>query len=236
MLKIKWIGQAGYILSDETTTICIDPYLSDVVNRVANRPRTVVAPFLPEELKADAVICTHNHLDHVDIDSIPYMDKNIQFFAPRDCKEVLTELGVTHYNEFDEGKSYNIGDFIIVSVFADHTVPAVGVVVKNKKNTLYFTSDTLYNEKLTEVKCDILFICINGKLGNMNVEEAMKITRQISPKTAVPNHYDMFESNLENPENFRVPNRFIMEFNKEYGGEFLRRFLCYARPSVAFAQ
>ena len=68
MFKIEWIGQAGYILSDSNTTICIDPYLSDVVNRVANRPRMVAAPFAPEELKADAVICTHNHLDHVDID------------------------------------------------------------------------------------------------------------------------------------------------------------------------
>ena len=216
MLKIKWIGQAGYILSDGATTICIDPYLSDVVNSVANRPRTVRAPFLPEKLKADAVICTHNHLDHVDVDAIPYMDKNIQFFAPSDCKEILTELGVIHYNEFDEGKAVKLGEFEMTAVFADHTVPAVGVVLKHKENTLYFTSDTLYNEKLTEVKCNILFICINGKLGNMNVDEAMEITRQISPKTAVPNHYDMFESNSEDPENFKVSNRFIMEFNKEY--------------------
>lgn len=216
ILKIRWIGQAGYILSDSDTTICIDPYLSDVVNRVANRPRTVAAPFAPEELKADAVICTHNHLDHVDIDAIPHMDKNIQFFAPSDCKDTLTESGVIHYNEFDEGTTIKIGNFELTAVFADHTVPAVGVVVKHSGNTLYFTSDTLYNEKLSSVKCDILFICINGKLGNMNVEEAIKITKMISPKTAVPNHYDMFESNSENPENFKVDNRFIMEYNKEY--------------------
>ena len=50
----------------------------------------------------------------------------------------------------------------------------------------------------------------------MNAEEAAEITKRISPKMAVPNHYDMFESNSEDPENFKVPNRFIMEFNKEY--------------------
>ena len=61
MLKIKWIGQGGYILNDGKTEICIDPYLSDVVNRVANRPRMVKAPFLPGELKSDVVLCTHNH-------------------------------------------------------------------------------------------------------------------------------------------------------------------------------
>ena len=216
ILKICWIGQAGYILSDSNTTICIDPYLSDVVNRVANRPRMVAPPFSPEELYADAVICTHNHLDHADIDAIPYMDKNIQFFAPSDCEKTLTELGVIHYNEFNEGTTIKLGDFELTAVFADHTVSAVGVVVKHSGNTLYFTSDTLYNEKLSNVECDILFICINGKLGNMNVEEAIEITKMISPKTAVPNHYDMFESNSENPENFKVDNRFIMEYNKEY--------------------
>ena len=216
MLKIKWIGQAGYILSDGVTTICIDPYLSDVVNRVANRPRAVPAPLLPEELKADVVICTHNHLDHTDIDAIPYMDKNIQFFAPDDCKKTLMELGVINYNEFNEGKTVKFGNFEFTAVFADHTVSAVGVVLKHSGNTLYFTSDTLYNEKLAQIKCDILFICINGKLGNMNVKEAAKITKQISPETAVPNHYDMFESNSENPKNFKVSNRFIMELNKYY--------------------
>lgn len=216
MFKIEWIGQAGYILSDSDTTICIDPYLSDVVNRVANRPRTMEAPFLPEELKANAVFCTHNHLDHVDIDAMPHMDKSIQFFAPSDCKDTLTELGVIHYNEFNEGTTIKLGDFELTAVFAEHTVPAVGVLVKHSGNTLYFTGDTLYNEKLSKVKCDILFICINGKLGNMNVEEAIEITNMISPKTAVPNHYDMFESNSENPENFKVDNRFIMEYNKEY--------------------
>ena len=50
----------------------------------------------------------------------------------------------------------------------------------------------------------------------MNVNEAIRVSEKIKPKLAIPNHYDMFESNSENPENFKVANRFIMEFNKEY--------------------
>ncbi len=38
-LSIRWIGQSGYLLTDGKTTICIDPYLSDVVNRIAGRAR-----------------------------------------------------------------------------------------------------------------------------------------------------------------------------------------------------
>ena len=72
-LRIRWIGQSGYQISDGKTELCIDPYLSNVVDRVAKRGRMVEAPFTPDKLKSDAVICTHDHLDHVDIDAIPLM-------------------------------------------------------------------------------------------------------------------------------------------------------------------
>ena len=165
MFKIKWIGQSGYILSDGKTEICIDPYLSDVVNRIAKRPRMVDAPFLPEELKSDVVICTHNHLDHIDIDAIPLMKKgNMLFLAPSNAKNTLLECGVINYQSFDEGKIVNIGDFELEAVFADHSVPAVGVIVKNSGITMYFSGDTEYNEKLEELKkYNIIPLCLTIK-------------------------------------------------------------------------
>ncbi len=217
MLKIKWLGQGGYIISDGKTEICIDPYLSDCVGRIAGRPRTRAVPVEAENLKSDIVICTHNHLDHVDVDAIPKMNKeNMMFLAPADCEKTLKELGVINYTPFNEGASLQKGDFTLTAVFADHTVPAIGVVLEHSGNRLYFTGDTYYNEKLTEIKCHYLFVCINGRLGNMNVEEAVRLAKEIRPKLAIPNHYDMFESNSENPEKFDVENSFIMEFNKEY--------------------
>lgn len=217
-LKIKWLGQSGYLLWDEETAICIDPYLSDIVNEVAKRPRTRPVPLKPEDLKADALICTHNHLDHVDKGAIPLMEKNMVFYAPKDAEETLREMGVINYMPFDEGQSYKIGDFKITATFAEHSIPAVGVMAEYKGIKLYFSGDTLYNEKLENIRCDLCFICINGKLGNMNVEEAVKLTNIIKPKVAVPNHYDMFESNSEDPGKYinRVENGFVMEFNKEY--------------------
>ena len=222
MLKIRWIGQSGYILNDGKTEICIDPYLSNVVDRIAKRGRMVKAPFLPEELKSDVIICTHNHLDHVDIDAIPLMKKgNMLFLAPSDAKNQLVECGVTKFKEFDEGATEKIGDFEFTAVFADHTVPAIGVIVKHSRITMYFSGDTEYNEKLEELakyNIDIMFVCINGKLGNMNVDEAVKLTKIINPKVGIPTHYGMFESNTENPENYtsKLDCGFEMTHNTEY--------------------
>ena len=223
MLTIQWIGQSGYILSDGKTEVCIDPYLSNVVDRIAKRGRMVKAPFLPETLKSDVVICTHNHLDHVDIDAIPLMKKeNMLFLAPFDAKKTLLECGVVHYNAFDEGTTVKIGDFELTAVFADHTVPAVGIVVRHSGITMYFSGDTEYNEKLEDLKkcnIDIMFICINGKLGNMSVDDAVQLTKIIQPKVGVPTHYGMFESNTEDPKNYtlKLDCGFIMEYNKTYG-------------------
>lgn len=103
-------------------------------------------------------------------------------------------------------------------MFADHTVPAVGVVVEYGGMRLYFTGDTYYNKKLENTSCDYLFVCINGRLGNMNVTEAVRLTNALAPKVAVPNHYDMFKGNSEDPSKFAnaLDNGFIMEFNREY--------------------
>ena len=153
MLKIRWIGQSGYILSDGKSEICIDPYLSNVVDRIAHRGRMVEAPFLPEELKSDIVVCTHNHLDHIDIDAIPLMQKKDKLFlAPKDAKKQLKECGVQKYQPFDVGDSYCFGDFKLIAVFADHTVPAVGIIVKHNSITMYFSGDTEYNAKLEGLK------------------------------------------------------------------------------------
>lgn len=218
MLKIIWLGQSGYILKDEKTTIVIDPYLSDCVFEVAGRKRLRSVPVEPQSLMADAVILTHNHLDHIDPVAIKKMDKNMTFYSPRCCKETLISLGVLKYLPFDEGDSYKIGDFLITAVFAKHSVPSVGVLVTYGEETLYFSGDTLYDERLEKIKCDYMFICINGKLGNMNVYEAAHLAKVISPRVAVPNHYDMFLSNAENPEKFKNATDlgFIMEFNREY--------------------
>jgi L-ascorbate 6-phosphate lactonase len=221
-LSIRWIGQNGYLLRDGDTEICIDPYLSNVVDRVAHRGRMVEAPFSPEELESDVTVCTHNHLDHVDIDAIPLMKKeNMVFLAPADAEDTLRKCGVTSYIPFDEGAVYQIGKFKLTAVFADHSVPAIGVVIEHDGLTLYFSGDTEYHERLCELAklgIDLMFICINGKLGNMNVTEAIKLTERIAPRVGIPTHYGMFESNTEDPQKYLagITCGFEMKHNAEY--------------------
>ena len=220
-MKIKFLGQSGYILKSGNSEIIIDPYLSDSVNRVANRPRALPIPINPQDIKCDAVICTHNHLDHLDPDTVSEIPANQFFITTNEGLSELKKLGRKNAAALNVGDSIKIGDFKITAVFADHTVEAFGLIIEAENKTLYFSGDTLYNERLFDIadyKPDITFICINGRLGNMNVDEALVTAKKIGAKINIPNHYDMFESNSENPLLFseKIDGGFVLEFNKEY--------------------
>ncbi len=218
---IRFLGQSGYIIKTDKAEIMIDPYLSDSVNRVAGRPRTLPIPINPQNISCQAVICTHNHLDHLDPDTVAQINDEQLFITTNEGETELNRLGKDNVVSLNVGESTVVGDIEITAVFADHTVEAFGLIVKAENKTLYFSGDTLYNEKLFDIsqyKPDITFICINGRLGNMNVKEALMTAKRIGAKINIPNHYDMFASNSENPRTFtnQIANGFIMEFNKEY--------------------
>ena len=220
-MKIRFLGQSGYLLESKNSSIMIDPYLSDSVNRASGKARLLPIPIEPRDALCDAVICTHDHLDHLDPDTVSEMRDDQHFVATVGGKEKLASLGKKNVTALVEGESVKIGDFAITAVFADHTVEAFGVIVKAEGVTLYFSGDTLYNEKLFGIKKyspDVTFICINGRLGNMNVEEALVTAKQIGARINIPTHYDMFASNSEDPRLFadNIDGGYILEFDKEY--------------------
>lgn len=219
-MKIQWLGQSGYILRTDSATVYIDPYLSDAVEELTGKKRMIAPPVKAEDIKADAVVCTHNHLDHLDIRIIHKLLPTT-FYAPSDCEKTLRDLGADNVISFEEGTKVKVGDIELEAVYANHTVPAVGVIVTCQEKKLYFSGDTYYDEKLEQLKernLDYAFICINGKLGNMDVNDAVRLMKNITPVVAIPNHYGMFAENTEDPTIFteQLDNGFIMDIGKEY--------------------
>ena len=95
-MKIRFLGQSGYVLQSGDTKIIIDPYLSDSVSRLAGRPRLLPIPIEPEEISCDAVICTHDHADHLDPDTVSRIRKKQLFITTNQGKAHLEQLGRTN--------------------------------------------------------------------------------------------------------------------------------------------
>lgn len=216
-MTIRFLGQSGYELQCGDTRILIDPYLSDIVGRLQNRPRLLPIPAV--KIPCDAVFCTHNHLDHLDPETVTLFPPQQQFYTTSDGCGKLQELG--RPNALPLSQTVTVGGFSITPVPAFHSCEAMGLIVKAEGITLYFSGDTLYNENLFKIsayKPDITLICINGRLGNMTTEEALITAKAIGARVNIPHHYDMFASNSADPHLFadHIPGGKILEFDQVY--------------------
>src|SRR5512144_341428 len=108
-----FLGQAGYALRACGRTVVIDPYLSDSVGKtVPEFSRIVPVPVEPGAFKADIFIVTHDHLDHLDPETVSaYAFKDATYFvAPRLAAKKLLSLGVPRQNitRVDSGENVAI--------------------------------------------------------------------------------------------------------------------------------
>lgn len=210
-----FLGQAGYIIRSQGVTLAIDPYLSDSVKTVGPEfARLLPVPIEPEKLRVDIYLVTHDHLDHLDPETIgryPHKDSTY-FVAPHLAAKKLLELDVPDYfiTPLSVGQQAVVQGVTIQGVFALPTGPDVldttgyRISFPNGRS-VYHTSDTAYAPLLLEVtprEVDVLLVAINGKWGNLNVEQAARLTAEVAPRYALPNHYDMMALNIENPDTF----------------------------------
>ena len=144
-MKIMPIGQSGYVVKTDRSEIIIDPYLSDSVFKASGKARMIPSPIDPKSIKCDAVICTHNHLDHLDPDTVSEIDEGQLYITTAEGVEKLKSLGRSNAKYLPIGESIDVGDFKITAVYALHSCEAMGIIVEAEGKRLYFSGDTLYD-------------------------------------------------------------------------------------------
>ncbi|MDR2525003.1 MAG: MBL fold metallo-hydrolase [Oscillospiraceae bacterium] len=224
---VRWIGQGGYALRCGETVMLLDPYFSDIVEHVEGPRRLIPPPFAPENANPDYFLATHDHMDHLDTDMIARMDcAGVRFLCPESCKKTLLCLGKgiseDQITVTRRGETFSFADFTLEAHYADHTPDSVGFVVICDGIRAYFTGDTLYGGKVgASADADVIFCCINGRLGNMDAAEAALVAERSGAKLAIPNHYGMFAENTADPMDFvrfaeaAGRSAYVMQHNEE---------------------
>jgi len=173
----------------------------------------MTCPVLPEEAHADVVVCTHEHLDHMDTDALPVLAHNpeTQFCGPIECIKEFVKLGIPakRCHLLEEGKRLTLGSVEINAVYADHgelAPDALGVVLNFGGIKVYHTGDTAYRpeqfQPAINMHPDVLIPCINGRFGNMDAREAASLTGLAKPKVVIPSHFWMFVEQNGEPAAF----------------------------------
>jgi L-ascorbate 6-phosphate lactonase len=215
-LAVWWLGQAGFVLKDSRGKIVvIDPYLSESVGRVSRRfARLYPPPMEPEELVCDVVVCTHDHLDHLDPETIGRLRNRsrMYFVGPRNAVRHFRRLGIGGRRcvTVDAGESRRVAGFEFCATFCVPNEPRVldsaGYVIRPPRGpSFYHSGDTAYVRLLGYIaglEPKVAAVCINGKYGNMGYRGAARLVKQIGARISIPQHYDLFGPNREKPERF----------------------------------
>jgi L-ascorbate metabolism protein UlaG (beta-lactamase superfamily) len=177
----------------------------------------------------DLVLCTHDHIDHLDPAAIPGIAAASQaiFVSPATTQERMRSLGVPadRWIGANHRETITVCGLSITPIKAAHETfqetddglfPFLGYVVEGDGFRAYHAGDTLWWEGLQaelrdKLPLHVAFVPINGRdaerynrqcWGNLSFAEAADLVGPLQVGLAVPAHFDMFAGNSEDPTKF----------------------------------
>jgi L-ascorbate metabolism protein UlaG (beta-lactamase superfamily) len=212
-MELTWLGQGGFLLASGRWRVAIDPYLSDAL-AAKGLARMIPPPCSLAELAPSLVVCTHDHDDHLDPQTVlPVADAwpESRFAGPPAVVGHLARLGIAVHRctALSPGQKLSHDCFTVAAAPARHNGDAIGVVVEAEGLRAWISGDTLFFDELAGGvreaaggPVDVAMICVNGRWGNMTWRQAADVVRMLQPCLAIPMHYGMFRQNTVDPAPF----------------------------------
>ncbi|NOV00729.1 metal-dependent hydrolase [Paenibacillus planticolens] len=204
-MKLIFHGQSCVEIRLQEHTLIIDPFLN-------HNPQAVVKA---EEIKADYILVTHGHGDHVG-DTLEIAKRNeATVIAPNDLARYLGFQGAkTHGMGIGGEFAFPFGKVKMTLALHDssynppgtteniYTGMASGFLITVEGKTIYHAGDTaLFGDmqligKLNEI--DLAFLPI-GDNYTMGPRDAVIAAQFLQAKTVIPMHYNTFPVIEQNP-------------------------------------
>ncbi len=122
--KIQWLGHSAFRYQISGTTILSDPLLTSRASpfQWAGPKRYVPSPLKPQDAQADLILITHNHYDHLDVETLKNLPNKdtVQVFAPLGVAPVIRQTGIKNVTELDWHQSTTFNGLTITLVPAVH--------------------------------------------------------------------------------------------------------------------
>ena len=169
-ITFTYYGHASIAISTHGKHIYVDP-VGDSVDWAG-------------EPKADLVLITHTHYDHLDTTAVKTLagapDAYVRM-APGECSEPFDDVKV------EAVPAYNISPDQLA--FHPKERGDAGYVITAGGKRIYVSGDTEDNEDVLAIRdIDFAFICCN-KPYTMTVEQCVRVVKSIRPKVFIPYHY-----------------------------------------------
>lgn len=223
-MRIKYFSHSAFqIITNQNEKILLDPFLDD----------NPTSPVNSDEVKADYIVLTHAHGDHLgDAVKIAKRDDAL-IIAVNELANYVKEQGANAHN-MHIGGSYDFAFGKVKFTIAHHGSSSpdkmymgepAGVILSIDDKNIYHAGDTglfLDMKLIGEMnKIDYMILPIGGNF-TMDIDDAVKAVEFVNPGTAVPMHYNTFPVIEVNPDDFKKKIEGLGKNCKvfKYGEEF----------------
>mgnify|MGYP005673864079 FL=1 len=215
-----WIGHSTFLIKKNGITILTDPIFSDRASPFKNiGPRRLIPPaiLLDELPKIDYVTISHNHYDHLDIDSLVSISKlypQTVFLVPAGDKKLLKRKKIKNIYEFKWWESFNGKDIVLTFTPVQHWSKR-GLFDRNqslwggwniafKDYSIFHAGDTGYSQDFIDTKLKLgspkyAFIPIGAydpewfmSSSHVNPEDAVQIMIDLEAEKGFGMHWATF--------------------------------------------
>lgn len=185
-MKIKYLGQCGFLITSQNTRAVTDPYLSYGVDENHYSEKTPWKRLYPppctlSELSPDIIVISHAHDDHLDPITVrKYLESggDAFFIAPAPICGILSELGVKNERLIRAYAENEIifNDLAVLPIPCAHTelhtdkngdYLELSYFIKSGGKTVFFGGDmSLYDgicERISKEDPDLLLLPCNGR-------------------------------------------------------------------------
>lgn len=203
MLEITYLSHSCFLLSDGKYKLIIDPFLTG----------NPTAKVTVDDIKADFVVLTHAHGDHLG-DGIQISRKNdATIIAVNELADYVAKEGcLSHNMHIGGGWNFPFGRLKFTIAHHGSSSPdgqymgePAGVLITMGGSTIYHAGDTglfLDMKLIGELnKIDAFFVPIGDNF-TMGISDALKAVEFVNPKLSIPIHFNTFPVIEADPNEF----------------------------------
>ncbi|MGW4057024.1 MBL fold metallo-hydrolase [Amycolatopsis sp. NPDC004747] len=207
-LSVTRIGHACQLVEIGGIRVLTDPWFTQAPTYYQGEP---VASTVPALGRVDALVISHEHYDHCDLDALVDggFDLGTPLIGPGTVATLARDKGFHDVRVVEAWEAATVGDLTVTATPGKHGVHEVTFVIQAGDRTVFFGGDSLRVPELDTIPdrfgpVDLAILPTNGLCIRplhlqqvvMDAEEAAGLTAALKPALAVPHHYAFHSGRL----------------------------------------